>query len=73
MVSTSYAIDSNPKLRFGIVTDSHHADIYTKRSRYNRQSLAKMQECVDLIEKQKVGFLIELSDLKNQDNEPNEN
>ena len=54
MVSTSYTIDSNPKLRFGIVTDSHHADIYTKRSRYNRQSLAKMQECVDLIEKQKV-------------------
>ena len=67
-----YAVDSNPKLRFGIVTDSHYADIDTKMGRYYRQSLAKMEECVNLMKRQQVDFLIELGDLKDQDDEPSE-
>ena len=58
----------NPKLRFGIVTDSHYADVNTKLGRYYRQSLSKMEECVNLMRRQQVDFLIELGDLKDQDN-----
>ena len=68
-----HAVDSSPKLRFGMVTDPHYADVDTRGSRYYRQSLAKMKECVDLMKQQQVDFLIELGDLKDQDNEPNEN
>ena len=67
-----HAVDSSPKLRFGMVTDPHYADVDTRGSRYYRQSLAKMKECVDLMKQQQVDFLIELGDLKDQDNEPNE-
>ena len=62
-----YTADLNPKLRFGIVTDSHYADVDTKSGRYYRQSLAKMEECVNLMRRQQVDFLIELGDLKDQD------
>ncbi len=48
MSSTSvYAVDSNPKLRFGIVTDAHYADIDTKIGLYYRLSLYKMEDCVN--------------------------
>ena len=63
-----YTVDLNPKLRFGIVTDSHYADVDTKLGRYYRQSLSKMEECVNLMRRQQVDFLIELGDLKDQDN-----
>ena len=67
-----HAVDSRPKMRFGMVPDPHYADVDTRGSRYYRQSLAKMKECVDLMKQQQVDFLIELGDLKDQDNEPNE-
>lgn len=41
-----HAVDSSPKLRFGMVTDPHYADVDTRGSRYYRQSLAKMKESV---------------------------
>lgn len=56
--------------RFGIVTDSHYADTDTIGSRYYRQSLDKLTECVELMNTQKVDFLIELGDFKDQDNPP---
>jgi len=55
--------------RFGIVTDPH----YTHRnygSRYCDQSLDKMAECVELMNKQAVDFLVELGDFKDQDDPP---
>jgi predicted phosphodiesterase len=58
--------------RFGIVTDSHYADADTIGSRYYRQSLDKLTECVELMNAQKVDFLIELGDFKDQDNPPME-
>lgn len=67
-----HAVDSSPKLRFGMVTDPHYADTDTRGSRYYRHSLAKMKECVALMKQQQVDFLIELGDLKDQDKEPNE-
>lgn len=56
--------------RFGIVTDSHYADADTIGSRYYRHSLDKLTECVELMNAQKVDFLIELGDFKDQDNPP---
>jgi hypothetical protein len=54
-------------LRFGIVTDSHYADADMRDNRYYRESKGKMTECVDLMNEQKVDFLVELGDLKDQD------
>jgi predicted phosphodiesterase len=56
--------------RFGIVTDSHYADADTIGSRYYRQSLDKLTECVELMNTQKVDFLTELGDFKDQNNPP---
>lgn len=56
--------------RFGIVTDSHYADADTVGSRFYRHSLDKLTECVELMNTQKVDFLIELGDFKDQDNPP---
>jgi predicted MPP superfamily phosphohydrolase len=56
--------------RFGIVTDLHYADADTIGSRYYRQSLDKLNECVELMNAQKVDFLIELGDFKDQNNPP---
>ncbi len=55
-----------PVLRFGIVTDPHYADVPDKDSRCYRKSTEKMQECVELMNEQKVDFLIELGDFKDQ-------
>jgi len=60
------------KLRIGIVTDAHYADADVKRSRYYRESLAKMTECVSQMNEQKAGFLIELGDFKDQAQPPDE-
>jgi len=56
--------------RFGIVTDSHYADSDTVGSRYYRHSLDKLTECVELMNAQKVDFLVELGDFKDQNNPP---
>jgi predicted phosphodiesterase len=63
----------NPGIRvnFGIVTDSHYADSNPKRNRYFRESISKMEECVELMNQMKVDFLIELGDFKDQDTPPN--
>lgn len=56
--------------RFGIVTDSHYADADTVGSRYYRHSLDKLTECVEVMNDQKVDFLIELGDFKDQNKPP---
>jgi predicted phosphodiesterase len=59
-------------IRFGILTDIHYADApdNPELNRYFRQSLAKVTECIELMNEQKVDFLIELGDLKDQGNPP---
>ena len=61
-------------IRFGIVTDIHYADRATpaNSSRYYRESLEKLSECVDLMNEQNVDFLIELGDFKDQGAGPRE-
>jgi predicted MPP superfamily phosphohydrolase len=58
---------SGTKARFGIVTDSHYADTDARDGRCYRESTGKMAECVELMNEQKVDFLIELGDFKDQD------
>jgi len=57
---------SNTKVRFGIVTDAHYADNAPRGTRHYRESVAKMTECVKLMNDKKVDFLIELGDFKDQ-------
>jgi predicted phosphodiesterase len=57
---------------FGIVTDAHYADSAPRGTRYYKESLAKMTECVDFMNVKKVDFLIELGDFKDQGNPANE-
>ncbi len=70
----AYADESGRKaqLRFGIVTDGHFADTDAKGTRHYSESLAKMKECIALMNKKKVDFLIELGDFKDQGNPASE-
>ncbi|MFC1838236.1 metallophosphoesterase [Thermodesulfobacteriota bacterium] len=63
---------SGAGIRFGIVTDSHYADADPQYNRYFRESIEKMTECVELMNRQKVDFLIELGDFKDQNTPPAE-
>jgi len=68
---TLFAQEINTKnkilIRFGIVTDPHSADIKERGSRYYKESIPKMTECVEFMNDEKVDFLIELGDLKDMD------
>jgi len=57
-------------VRFGIVTDCHYADVDPSGTRFYRESLIKLSECVARMNAEKVDFLIELGDLKDQDKVP---
>ncbi len=58
--------------RFGIVTDCHYADADTRNGRYYRESLEKLAECVELMNAEKIDFLVELGDFKDEDAKPAE-
>jgi predicted phosphodiesterase len=59
-----------PALRFGIVTDAHYADAESRGGRTYRDGLKLMRECVETMNQEKVDFVIELGDFKDQDNPP---
>ena len=58
------------KVRLGIVTDCHYADADTLGTRFYRESPDKLTECVSLMNAERVDFLIELGDIKDQDGPP---
>jgi alkaline phosphatase len=66
------ASEGSPRISFGLVTDSHYADADRRGSRYYRQSLGKMAECVQFMNEKKVDFLVELGDFKDQDEDSHE-
>lgn len=61
-----------PLLRFGMFSDIHYAERDPSRNRFFRQSLTKVKEAVDFMNQEKVDFVIELGDFKDQDETPNE-
>ena len=58
--------------RFGVITDLHYADREPANTRYYRESQDKLQECVALMNEEKVDFLLELGDLKDESATPEE-
>jgi len=73
----SCAYDNRPvagrrTIRFGIVTDCHYANADTAGTRFYRESFDKLIECVELMNAERVDFLIELGDFKDQSNPPTE-
>jgi predicted MPP superfamily phosphohydrolase len=64
--------DKTEKIRFGIVSDVHYAARDPQGDRYYEQSLDKLSECVDVMNKEKVDFLIELGDFKDEGHPPDE-
>ncbi len=52
---------------FGIIADPQYADAETSGSRYYRNSLSKLNECVDELNNQELSFTIQLGDLIDHD------
>ncbi len=52
-----------PALRLGLVTDVHYADRPPGDTRFYRESIGKLQECVDRFNRAKVDSVVELGDL----------
>lgn len=60
------AEESAGAIRFGIMADTHYADTDSKGSRFYRESTAKMAECIEKMNQEKVSFIVELGDFKDQ-------
>ncbi len=61
-----------PMIRFGVISDVHYANREPAGTRFYRQSLTKVQEAIDRMNREKLDFAIELGDFKDQDAVPNE-
>lgn len=59
-----------PLVTFGVVTDSHYAERDVAGTRFFRESLGKMKEAMEEMNKLKVDFVIHLGDFKDQDEKP---
>ena len=57
---------SRQQVRFGLVTDLHYAERENAGKRFYSQSRDKLRDAVETFNNQKVDFLIELGDLKDQ-------
>ena len=64
------SISGTNTFRFGMVTDAHYADTEARGGRTYRDGLKLMRECVATMNQEKVDFVIELGDFKDQDNPP---
>lgn len=64
--------NEKPVLRFGMITDVHYADREPAGTRFYRQSLSKVKEAIDRMNAEKLDFVIELGDFKDQDEKPDE-
>jgi len=62
--------DKAALIRFGMVTDIHYADRDAQGSRFYSESPQKLAEFVAAMNKEKVKFVIELGDYKDQDVRP---
>lgn len=63
-------VSGRRSVRFGVVTDCHYADIDAAGTRFYRESIDKLAECVAQMNAEHVDFLIELGDFKDQDKTP---
>lgn len=61
-----------PLIRFGMISDVHYANREPAGIRFYNQSLTKVQEAIDRMNQEKLDFLVELGDFKDQEAVPNE-
>ncbi len=61
------ARESGPEVRFGLVADIQYADADPVRSRYYRNSLEKLDECVEALNLEGVAFTVNLGDVIDRD------
>lgn len=61
----SRPVDRELLARIGIVTDSHYAQIDSRNNRYYRESLDKMRECIEFMNREEIDFIVELGDFVN--------
>ncbi len=64
------APEARADVRFGMITDLHYADRDSVSGRMYRESTAKLAEFVEVMNREKVDFVIELGDYKDQDIQP---
>jgi len=57
---------SGKLLRFGLAADSHYADRPPRGTRFFRQSLGKMREFIEVMNHEKVDFVMHLGDFKDE-------
>lgn len=57
------AKEEEPRLKIGLLTDTHYADAETRGTRFYRESLGKMREAVKALNREKVDLAVELGDL----------
>jgi alkaline phosphatase len=55
--------EKQPGVRFGLVTDLHHADKPSAGSRHYRETLGKLAEAAKQFAQEKIDFVVELGDL----------
>lgn len=58
--------DKTNAIRFGVISDVHYANKEPQGHRYYKESLQKMAEYIEEMNKEKVDFLIELGDFKDK-------
>lgn len=63
---------NNSIIRFGVITDSHYADRAPKGTRFYRDALPKLQQCILFMNNQDLDFLIHLGDFKDEAEKANE-
>jgi hypothetical protein len=71
-LTASSRLEGAAPLRFGLVTDIHYADIAPAGIKMYREGTAKLADCVRFMNAQKVDFLAELGDFKDQSQPPDE-
>lgn len=54
------------KIRFGLLTDSHYADRDPAGTRFYRDSIPKMREAIDELNRHKLDFVVHLGDFKDE-------
>lgn len=62
-IGAATAQSIRPVIRFGIISDIQYCDCETSGSRYYRNSLHKLEACVEDLNKAKVGFSVNLGDV----------
>ncbi|MGN7786016.1 metallophosphoesterase [Niabella sp. 22666] len=65
--NTLKAQPHKPVLRFGIIADIQYADADTRGTRFYRNSLQKLDSCIQDFNQQKIPFIINLGDITDRD------